>query len=661
MKKNIFVKFIVLVSFVGLFVGATGVYLFSIQQKKLAEGLYFNFANSIAKSVDASITENEIDNPEILRQSLFKLLLLNSEIMAINVNLEKNGQLIVLTSTADNFSDQEIIQDSIYARRTFDEKISLFHEEEYQGQDALGVTVPLHISGNVVGTYEIIMSLSDLEESANLQIKNLIFLTIVLLFLLSLSVLILTKIEVSNPLNKIIDATKSIEAGNFDVNIKIKNKDEIGSLASAYIKMAQNLKIMYHNLEQKVAERTGELNSKLDLIQGQNKLLQENKSAMLNLLEDSRELENKLEIEKESVEAKVIDRTKELIDEKAKLISSIENLDSAYILLDLTGKIVLYNSNLISMFGNFDGFPTMAKLQDKLGESCDLAESYKDSLVTKKNIYHKVIELGPKFLKISVIPVLKNKNEIINVLIIVHDVTEEKVLSRSKDEFFSIASHELRTPLTAIRGNASLIKQFFSEKLKDPELIEMVNDIEESTVRLINIVNDFLNVGRLEQGKMVFKNSEFDLYTLAEESVKQYQVTGSRQKLYLKVEKPDNVLPLVYADQDKVRQTLINLVGNSLKFTESGGVTINFKGDANYVYVYITDTGRGILPANQALLFKKFQQAESSLYTRDTTKGTGLGLYISRLMVEGMKGKIWLEKSEPNVGTTFAFSIPIKK
>jgi signal transduction histidine kinase len=115
---------------------------------------------------------------------------------------------------------------------------------------------------------------------------------------------------------------------------------------------------------------------------------------------------------------------------------------------------------------------------------------------------------------------------------------------------------------------------------------------------------------------------------------------------------------ICYADSERVMQIVVNLIGNSFKFTEKGSIKITFKVTKDSVTTYVSDTGRGISTENQKLLFRKFQQASDNLFTRDTTKGTGLGLYISKLMIEGMKGSIWLEKSEVNKGSVFAFSLP---
>lgn len=245
---------------------------------------------------------------------------------------------------------------------------------------------------------------------------------------------------------------------------------------------------------------------------------------------------------------------------------------------------------------------------------------------------------------------------------LIEDVTEEQLLQRSKDEFFSIASHELRTPLTAIRGNAALIMQYYDEQLKDPTLKEMVTDIHGSSVRLIDIVNDFLDASRLEQGKMRFKYDAVQIDKIIESVI--YELAGvSREKnIYLKfTNKLLGALPPVYGDKDRLKQVVYNLTGNALKFTEVGGITIWAEPVGKFLKVFVQDTGNGIPANEQQALFRKFEQASTSTsaFTRDTTRGTGLGLYISKLIMENMGGTVQLEMTEMGKGSIFSFTVPL--
>lgn len=234
-----------------------------------------------------------------------------------------------------------------------------------------------------------------------------------------------------------------------------------------------------------------------------------------------------------------------------------------------------------------------------------------------------------------------------------------KNIQKSEDEFFSIASHELRTPLTAIRGNASIILHFYRDKLPDTQIVDMLIDINQSGVRLIKVVNDFFNVFQLEQGKMRFKKERFDILEVVSQVLDELRPIDERHPVKLVMEHSSPLPIIVSADPTKTKDVLINLVSNALKFTSQGQVTVSVASDDQGVKVLVSDSGTGIAPELKKSLFLKFRHDAENVFTRDTTKGTGLGLYISRLMVEGMGGKIWLEKSQLQEGSVFALALPM--
>jgi len=204
-----------------------------------------------------------------------------------------------------------------------------------------------------------------------------------------------------------------------------------------------------------------------------------------------------------------------------------------------------------------------------------------------------------------------------------------------------------------------MIMDYYSEQLKDPSLKEMIGDIKLSSERLIEIVNDFLDLSRLEQGKIMFKPEEFSLEEVVESVVYEMKAVLAQKNLHLTFDRMTlDSMPKVWADKNRVKQIVYNLVGNASKFTEKGGISINAAHEGDHIKVLITDTGRGIPEDGQKLLFRKFQQASNSILTRDTTRGTGLGLYISKMLIENMGGKINLENSELDKGSTFSFTLP---
>jgi two-component system sensor histidine kinase EvgS len=243
---------------------------------------------------------------------------------------------------------------------------------------------------------------------------------------------------------------------------------------------------------------------------------------------------------------------------------------------------------------------------------------------------------------------------------LLEDITEAKLLERSRDEFFSIASHELRTPLTAIRGNASIINDYYLDAMDNKELRSLIGDIHESSVRLIAIVNDFLEASRLEQGKMVFQLAPFSIDDVIREVVHDMKHLLAEKQINLVFASDETTEPLtVWADAERTKQIIYNLVGNAEKFTHHGSITIHIEPTPHTVKILVSDTGSGISPENQHLLFHKFQQASNSLWTRDSSKGTGLGLYISKLLAESMDGHMQLECSELGQGSTFSFTLPL--
>lgn len=230
-------------------------------------------------------------------------------------------------------------------------------------------------------------------------------------------------------------------------------------------------------------------------------------------------------------------------------------------------------------------------------------------------------------------------------------------LDKLKDDFVSVASHELRTPMTAIRSYVwmALHKSDMplTEKLKRYLYRTLV-----STERLINLVNDMLNVSRIESGRIEVYPQPFDIQMLVKDVLE--EVKAKADEKLVKLQLLEQNVPQVFADADKVRQILLNLIGNSLKFTSPDGIiSVGFFTDGNMVEVTVRDTGTGISKDDLAKLFHKFSRLDNSYLAMGSSGGTGLGLFISKSLVEIMHGKIWATSEGDNKGSTFTFSLPI--
>lgn len=232
-------------------------------------------------------------------------------------------------------------------------------------------------------------------------------------------------------------------------------------------------------------------------------------------------------------------------------------------------------------------------------------------------------------------------------------------LDQLKDDFVSVASHELRTPMTAIRAYVWMALNkpdvVLTEKMKKYLSRTLI-----STERLINLVNDMLNVSRIESGRIEIKPESFNIVAKVKEIIE--EVAPKAQERGLKISVLESQTPEVFADSDKVHQVLLNLVGNSLKFTPQGGeVSISFFTDGKVVETTVKDSGPGMTKEDLGRLFQKFGRLDNSYVAMGTSGGTGLGLFISKKLVELMHGKIWANSPGLGKGASFTFSLPIEK
>lgn len=376
-------------------------------------------------------------------------------------------------------------------------------------------------------------------------------------------------------------------------------------------------------------------------------------------------LENHLEEtlqEKKRIELLANEKIRELHTERARLESAIQNLSLGFIALDKNRNVTNANTVAINLFDLH--FPSVIPVFDDIADQIQsepLRQSIEASMQKSSAARVTDILFKRRFFNFYISPIIASQDtqpDEIGAVILIEDVTESKIMNRSKEEFFTIASHELRTPLTAIRGFVSLLKAYYGTEITDSQIQFMIDNIETSSKRLIGIVNDFLDSSKIEQGKLSVVIETCDLYSLIDEVIKECMPMATQKKLFLTCMKsPESIF--VRADKIRLKQVLVNLIGNAIKFTETGGISLQVSTKSEgMVLVKVIDSGKGIPEKNKYLLFNKFNQAGDDLYTRDAS-GTGLGLYISKLLIGKMGGTIQLESSDPGIGTTFSFTIPL--
>lgn len=244
---------------------------------------------------------------------------------------------------------------------------------------------------------------------------------------------------------------------------------------------------------------------------------------------------------------------------------------------------------------------------------------------------------------------------------------EAEAASRSKSDFLANMSHELRTPLNAILGFADIIQMEIAGPVTDKQK-EFLKDIIASGTHLLTLINDILDLSKIEAGKLNLELNEFDIKDLVESSLLMFKEKALKHRIRVQMHIDENIF--IEADHRKLKQTLLNLLSNAFKFTPDGGNIVvragkiqnktqdDSKPNVDFVEISVSDTGIGISPENQAKLFQPFQQVETSL-TRNYP-GTGLGLSLCRRFVELHGGRIWVE-SELGKGSTFTFAVPLRQ
>jgi PAS domain S-box-containing protein len=241
-----------------------------------------------------------------------------------------------------------------------------------------------------------------------------------------------------------------------------------------------------------------------------------------------------------------------------------------------------------------------------------------------------------------------------------HERERAEAASRAKSEFIAGVSHELRTPLNAISGFSKLLLNPRVGPLNDDQK-SYVGDVVQSAEHLLHLINDILDLAKIEAGKMTLESASFVLGELIEQSLSVVREKAAARGVELKLEIAPEITDLspIWADGRKIRQVMYNLLSNAEKFTPQGEIAVGARLDEakNEAIVWVRDTGVGIGAEHQEHIFGAFEQADSS-YTR-TQQGTGLGLTISRRMVELHGGKLWCE-SEVGRGSIFFFSLPIR-
>jgi signal transduction histidine kinase len=456
------------------------------------------------------------------------------------------------------------------------------------------------------------------------------------------------------PLEELTKTAEEMAEGKLSRRVKIHSRDEIGKLGYTFNKMANRLEASYDDLEKIVKEKTEALSSVLEKFENKNEDLERSQMATINLLED-------LEEEKRAVEQRVKDRTVELEQEKNKLLQVTSNMRGGGILLDKEYNVVFTNDATYQLLG-IDPKTPNADLLEKFFVHFDtdvIRTYYKECIegktfhVSEIDGHRRVYEIFFHHLKGA----SGTENETTGYFILFVDISDAKLLERSKSELVAVASHQLRTPLTAMRGNVEmLIDESFGELNKEQH--ELLDDIDVSTIRLITMVNEMLDITKIEKGDLEMSLERLNVKEIIDSVIT--DLGGYAERHEFKIDSSGIMSDVVIeGDRMRVRQVFQNLIDNSIKYSRHPGkLVMSSKKENGKVELTFADNGIGIPKIEQPKLFERFYRASNTAKT--ASSGSGLGLYIVKSIIEQLGGEITVQ-SEEEVGTTFVVTLPAVK
>jgi len=343
-----------------------------------------------------------------------------------------------------------------------------------------------------------------------------------------------------------------------------------------------------------------------------------------------------------------------LREEELKTSAVFKNFADGLLVFDKKDNLILINPKVKDFFGK--------KTENLIGKS--LKEIFKFepfkhlAVLYKKNkeIFREELKIRDNLILEATIIPLKIENRHIGNLMILHDITREKLIERTKTEFVSLAAHQLRTPLSAIKW---ITKMLLDEELGkiNKEQKEFLQDSYKSNERMIHLINALLNVAQIEEGKYIYNISHANLQDLVQAAIDFNRKKAKGKKIEIIFEKPKKRLPKIPADIEKIKVAIANIIDNAITYSPKGEkIIISLKRLDNKIQVSVKDNGIGIPKKEQPRIFNKFFRGARAI--KKETRGNGLGLYISKNIIEAHKGKIWF-KSKEGQGTTFFFTFPI--
>lgn len=382
---------------------------------------------------------------------------------------------------------------------------------------------------------------------------------------------------------------------------------------------------------------------KAEELEKKTKELEDTRKALINMLEDVEEARLKAEEERSKTQAIITNFVDGLlVFDKENILTLVNPQAEDFFKIKKENLIGKKINKLIKLPILKNLIEILNKPSNKNGE---IKGVFREEVRTEKNL----------ILEVSTFPILREKEKL-GTSVILHDISREKLIERMKTEFVSLAAHQLRTPLSAIKWTLRMIlDKDLGEITKEQE--DFLQKTYQSNERMIILINDLLNVTRIEEGRYLFRPTLANIEDIIEPIIKSYRGEMKKKKITFEYRKPKTSPPLIKADKEKVGLAIENLIDNALRYTFPGGkVTVSLKYDKDKTEISIKDSGVGIPKDQRDRIFTKFFRGANVI--RLATEGSGLGLFITKNIIEAHGGKVWFE-SEEGKGSNFHLALPV--
>ena len=475
--------------------------------------------------------------------------------------------------------------------------------EQVNGKPIVSIITPLVANGTVVAVLH--QQLSNVDSSARIYQYAAFIILLMLGGLVACFFLIYTLLGrvIINNVKKLKQGTIEIQKGRLDKLIEIDSNDEIGELAKSFNQMTKKL------------------------------------------LESQRIVNDKLN---------------EISSEHGKLSSLVESVKLGVVMVDLSLNVILSNSAARAFFGKTGAKAiTFKDLLERIKGKVNISQALSTYVKTGKPLNIQDVMIDDKYFRLFMSPVRDIDQKIfIGAVFVMEDITEEKRFEKMRSEIISVTSHQLRTPATIIKGNLDMVLGGEVGKLTVAQR-ELLNDTYMGNERMVHLVNDLMDATKIDEGKYILSASPEDLAAVAAEAVKEVAPYALEKKVKLIFDRPAAALPKANINRQKVKQVLLNLIDNAIKYSSAGDkgrVTVAIEPHGQFLQFSVSDNGIGIPLGDKDRIFERFYRGSNS--TRlDPGGGSGLGLYIAKAVVEQGGGKIWFDSKEGE-GAKFYATFP---